>query len=134
VQKILKETGMKKLFNFLYLFLGHILMLDLLMKLPLQLIKSPSVNESSRLGGTQGDSSASRVKTEVQLQDKLKDELLPTVFLLVCFILNHTVIEPKIYLSWYTGRRCPGGGSWGAAGVASVKRDQGLPCARHNWL
>lgn len=46
----------KKLFNFLYLFLGLLLMPNLLMKLPLQLFKLPSVNENLQSGGTQGDS------------------------------------------------------------------------------
>lgn len=55
------------------------------MKLPLQLFKSPSGNESSSPGRTQGDSSAFRVKVEVLLQDKVKDQLLPTVSLLVFF-------------------------------------------------
>lgn len=106
-----------------------------LMKSPVLLFKSSSVNESSRPGGTQGDSSASRVKVQVQLQDKLKDQLLPTVSLLVFFFLNRTTIEPKIHLGWYSRHRCQGAGSLGgAAGVASVKKGQGLPCARHSWL
>lgn len=105
------------------------------MKSPVLLFKSSSVNESSRPGGTQGDSSAFRVKVQVQLQDKLKDQLLPTVSLLVFFFLNRTTIEPKIHLGWYSRHRCQGAGSLGgAAGVASVKKGQGLPCARHSWL